>query len=181
MLFSCTYTSCRWAKTKSHSAYPSSSEPMSPTNGRHFQLSTFRVTGHMVDSVEIKRVRCRYLSIDVEAWMNDPMTWTSNLEPILLVTDSQSHLQQAVERASIELDDEQLEAAEKSSSRTKVKFGVHGMHGRLDHIHPIIADGKAKSWLTPTGKLFSLYNSIDSIVGYFGQNRSSTVITILKV
>ena len=26
----------------------------------------------------------------------------------------------------------------------RVKFQVHGMHGRLNDIHPIIADGKAK-------------------------------------
>ena len=47
--------------------------------------------------------------------------------------------------ASIELDDEQMEAAERDRLvELRIKFGVHGMHGRLFHIHPIIEDGKAK-------------------------------------
>ena len=49
------------------------------------------------------------------------------------------------EMASVELDDEQMEAAQRDRQvELRVKFGVHGMHGRLTHIHPIIADGKAK-------------------------------------
>jgi hypothetical protein len=49
------------------------------------------------------------------------------------------------EMASVVLDDEQMEAAERDRQvELRVKFGVHGMHGRLNRIHPIIADGKAK-------------------------------------
>ena len=49
------------------------------------------------------------------------------------------------EMASIDLDDEQLEAAERERKvELRVKFSVQGMHGRLNKIHPIIADGKAK-------------------------------------
>ena len=54
----------------------------------------------------------------------------------------------------------------------RVKFGVHGMHGRLNHIHPIIADGKAKKLANANGKPFSQFNSIESIVSNFGQYRS---------
>ena len=33
-----------------------------------------------------------------------------------------------------------------------MKFQVHGMHGRLNKIHPIIADGKAKKLATANWK-----------------------------
>ena len=65
------------------------------------------------------------------------------------------------EMVSVELDDEQMEAAERDRQvELRVKFGVHGMHGRLNHIHPIIADGKAKklanaNWKTVQPILFN--------------------------
>ena len=45
----------------------------------------------------------------------------------------------------MELEEEMLLVAERDrSAELRVKFVVSGMHGRLTHIHPIIADGKAK-------------------------------------
>ena len=53
----------------------------------------------------------------------------------------------------VNLDDEQLEAAQRDRQvELRVKFNVHGMHGRLKHIHPIIADGKAKKLATANWK-----------------------------
>jgi len=55
--------------------------------------------------------------------------------------------------ASIELDDEQLEAVQRDkTAELRVKFQVHGMHGRLNNIQPIIADGKAKKLATANWK-----------------------------
>ena len=101
----------------------------------------------MVDSIEIKRVNIRdLLSIDIEVWMNDPDDM--DFRPRTHVQGNRFSVSSAStgkEMASIELDDEQLEAAERDKQvELRVKFGVHGMHGRLSHIHPIIADGKAK-------------------------------------
>lgn len=101
----------------------------------------------MVDTIAIKRVNIRdYLSIDIEAWMNGPDDM--DFRPRTQVngnTFSISSANTGKEMASVELDDEQLEAAERDRQvELRVKFGVHGMHGRLNKIHPIIADGKAK-------------------------------------
>ena len=117
------------------------------------QWETFSIAGlsedsvTMVDSVEIKKVGIRdYLSIDVEAWMNDPDDM--DFKPRTHLNGNRFSISSATsgkELASVELDDEQLEAAERDRQvELRVKFGVHGMHGRLNHIHPIIADGKAK-------------------------------------
>ncbi|DAC55766.1 MAG TPA: hypothetical protein D7H78_00490 [Candidatus Poseidoniales archaeon] len=55
--------------------------------------------------------------------------------------------------ASVELDDEQMQALEASlTAELRVKFQVHGMHGRLNKIAPIIADGKAKKLATANWK-----------------------------
>ena len=101
----------------------------------------------MVDSVEIKRVGIRdYLSIDVEVWMNNPDDM--DFKPRTHISGNRFSISSASngrEMASIELDAEQMEAAERERQvELRVKFGVHGMHGRLNRIHPIIADGKAK-------------------------------------
>ena len=101
----------------------------------------------MVDSIEIKRVNIRdLLSIDIEVWMNDPDDM--DFRPRTHVQGNRFSVSSAStgrEMASIELDDEQLEAAERDKQvELRVKFGGHGMHGRLSHIHPSIADGKAK-------------------------------------
>ena len=101
----------------------------------------------MVDSIVIKRVNIRdLLSIDLEAWMNNPddMDFAPRTH-INGNTFSVSSSSTGEEMASIELDDEQMEAAERDRQvELRIKFGVHGMHGRLSRIHPIIADGKAK-------------------------------------
>ena len=101
----------------------------------------------MVDSIKIKKVGIRnYLSIDVEVWMYDPDDM--DFKPRTHINGNKFSISSATtgkEMVSIELDDEQMEAAERDRQvELRVKFGVHGMHGRLSHIHPIIADGKAK-------------------------------------
>ena len=101
----------------------------------------------MVDSIDIKRVGIRdYLSIDLEVWMHDPDDM--DFKPRTHMNGNRFSISSATtgkEMVSIELDDEQLEAAERERQvELRVKFGVHGMHGRLNQIHPIIADGKAK-------------------------------------
>ena len=106
-----------------------------------------RGLGDVYKRQEIKRVNIRdLLSIDIEVWMNDPDDM--DFRPRTHVQGNRFSVSSAStgkEMASIELDDEQLEAAERDKQvELRVKFGVHGMHGRLSHIHPIIADGKAK-------------------------------------
>jgi len=101
----------------------------------------------MVDNITIKKVGIRdYLSIDVEVWMNDPDDW--DFKPRTNIKGNTFMISSATsgkEMARIDLDDEQLETAERDRQvELRVKFGVHGMHGRLTDIHPIIADGKAK-------------------------------------
>ena len=129
----------------------------------------------MVDSVEIKRVGIRdYLSIDVEVWMNNPDDM--DFKPRTHISGNRFSISSASngrEMASIELDDEQMEAAERERQvELRVKFGVHGMHGRLNHIHPIIADGKQRNLQTQIGKLYSRFSLTDSLIGDFGQYRS---------
>ena len=101
----------------------------------------------MVDSIAIKRVGIRdYLSVDIEAWMNNPddMDFIPRTH-INGNTFSISSASTGKEMASVVLDGEQMGAAERDRQvELRVKFGVHGMHGRLNRIHPIIADGKAK-------------------------------------
>ena len=117
------------------------------------QGETFSITDlsprpvHMVESMAINRVNVRdYLSIDVEVWMEDPDDW--DFRPRAHINGSTFSITSATtgkQMASVELDDEQMEAAERDRQvELRVKFGVQGMHGRLNHIQPIIADGKAK-------------------------------------
>ena len=55
--------------------------------------------------------------------------------------------------ASVDLDDDQMQALQASlTAELRVKFQVHGMHGRLKKIAPIIADGKAKKLATANWK-----------------------------
>ena len=101
----------------------------------------------MVETIAIKRVGIRdYLSIDIEAWMENPDDM--DFRPRAQVKGNTFTISSATtgkEMARVDLDDEQMEAAERDRQvELRVKFGVHGMHGRLSHIHPIIADGKAK-------------------------------------
>ena len=66
----------------------------------------------MVDSIDIKRVNIRdYLSIDLEVWMNNPDDM--DFRPMAHVNGnmfSVSSITTGKEMASIELDDDQLEA-----------------------------------------------------------------------
>ena len=101
----------------------------------------------MVDSIVIKRVGIRdYLSIDLEVEMNNPNDM--DFRPRAHITGTRFSISSATsgkEMANIDLDSEQMEAAERERQvELRVKFSVTGMHGRLNHIHPIIADGKAK-------------------------------------
>ncbi len=101
----------------------------------------------MVDTIAIKRVGIRdYLSIDIEVWMNNPDDM--DFKPRTKISGNTFSISSATtgkEMARVELDEEQMEAAERDRQvELRVKFGVQGMHGRLNHIHPIIADGKAK-------------------------------------
>ena len=109
----------------------------------------------MVDSVEIKRGGIRdYLSVDIEVWMNNPDDM--DFKPRTHISGNRFSISSAAngkEMASVELDDEQMQALETSlTAELRVKFQVHGMHGRLNKIAPIIADGKAKKLATANWK-----------------------------
>ena len=109
----------------------------------------------MVDSIEISRVNIRdSLSLDVSVWMNDPNDM--DFRPALSVSGSTftiSSLTNGTSLASIELDEDQMEAVVRDqSAELRVKFQVRGMHGELKTIHPIIADGKAKKLATANWK-----------------------------
>jgi len=109
----------------------------------------------MVDTLEVSRLSFRDgLVVDLSVWMNDPDDW--DFSPALSMAENTlviTHAGTGVMLASVELDEEQLEAVEADRSVTvRVKFQVHGMHGRLNDIHPIIADGKAKKLATANWK-----------------------------
>lgn len=109
----------------------------------------------MVESVEISRVNIRdTLSIDLSVWMNHPDDM--DFRPSLSCKNKMftiSSITSGKALASVELDDEQMQALEASlTAELRVKFQVHGMHGRLNKIAPIIADGKAKKLATANWK-----------------------------
>ena len=109
----------------------------------------------MVESVEISRVNIRdTLSLDLSVWMNHPDDM--DFRPSLSCKDKTitiSSISSGKALASVELDDEQMQALEASlTAELRVKFQVHGMHGRLNKIAPIIADGKAKKLATANWK-----------------------------
>jgi hypothetical protein len=109
----------------------------------------------MVDSVEISRVNIRdTVSFDLSVWMNHPNDW--DFRPSLSITGQKfiiSNLIDGSEMASMDLDDEQMETIQRDRvAELRVKFQVHGMHGRMKKIHPIIADGKAKKLATANWK-----------------------------
>jgi hypothetical protein len=101
----------------------------------------------MVESVTVNKIQARdKLILDTDVWMYHPddfdfaprFKMSGNMLVMLSATDGN-------ELASTELDEEMMEMAERDRSvELKVKFLVHGFHGRLNKIHPIIADGKAK-------------------------------------
>ena len=109
----------------------------------------------MVESVEISRVNIRgTLSVDLSVWMNHPDDM--DFRPSLSCKNKMftiSSISSGKALASVELDDEQMQALEASlTAELRVKFQVHGMHGRLNKIAPIIADGKAKKLATANWK-----------------------------
>lgn len=109
----------------------------------------------MVDTVEISRVTIRdTLSVDVSVWMNDPDDW--DFRPSLSLANNEfivSDIISGNRLASIELSDEESETIHRDRvAELRVKFQVHGMHGRLQTINPIIADGKAKKLATANWK-----------------------------
>ncbi len=109
----------------------------------------------MVDSVEISRVNIRdTVSFDLSVWMNHHTDW--DFRPSLSITGQKfiiSNLIDGSEMASMDLDDEQMETIQRDRvAELRVKFQVHGMHGRMKKIHPIIADGKAKKLATANWK-----------------------------
>ncbi|MFZ9048376.1 MAG: hypothetical protein ACO20Y_06250 [Poseidonia sp.] len=109
----------------------------------------------MVDTVEIGRVTLRdTVSVDLSVWMNDPDDW--DFRPALRYSGSTLTVACAIKGdvlATVDLDDEQDEALHRDRvAELRVKFQVHGMHGRLNDIHPIIADGKAKKLATANWK-----------------------------
>ncbi len=109
----------------------------------------------MVDTVEISRVNIRdHLSVDVSVWMNHPDDW--DFRPSLSCSGNEfkiSDISSGNQLASVELSDEQLEVLHlERVAELRVKFQVHGMHGNLAKINPIIADGKAKKLATANWK-----------------------------
>ena len=115
----------------------------------------------MVDTVDISRVNVKNtLVVDVSVWMNHPDDW--EFIPSLSVSDNQfmiSDLSTGKELASVELTDEQIETLQRDRvAELKVKFQVHGMHGKLQTINPIIADGKAKKLATASWKTIQPVN-----------------------
>lgn len=109
----------------------------------------------MVESVEISRVNIRdTLSLDLSVWMNHPDDM--DFRPSLSCKEKTftiSSITSGEALASIDLDDEQMQALQASlTAELRVKFQVHGMHGRLNKIAPIIADGKAKKLATANWK-----------------------------
>ena len=109
----------------------------------------------MVESVEITRVNIRdMLSLDISVWMNHPDDM--DFRPSLSCKEKMftiSSISSGDTLATVELDDEQMQALEATlTAELRVKFQVHGMHGRLNKIAPIIADGKAKKLATANWK-----------------------------
>ena len=101
----------------------------------------------MVDSVEIIRVSIQEnLSVDVAVMMLEPDDW--DFRPGLFfknTTLSIRSLSDKTQLADVSLNQEQIDALAATRQVTlRVKFSVAGMHGRLNRINPIIADGKAK-------------------------------------
>ena len=101
----------------------------------------------MVERVSVTRLNARGgVVVDLEAWMHHPNDF--DFRPRISLTGSELIFDSASDGSrwcTAELDDDMVETLLRDRSVTlRVKFGVHGMHGRLDRINPIIADGKAK-------------------------------------
>ena len=109
----------------------------------------------MVDTEEVGRITVRdTVSLDLSVWMHHPDDW--DFRPLLSYAGTTLTItcaNKGVVLATAELDEEQDEALQRDRlAELRVKFQVHGMHGRLKDIHPIIADGKAKKLATANWK-----------------------------
>ena len=109
----------------------------------------------MVESMTIKKIQTGdTLIIDTEVWMNNPDD--QQFSPCLSVVEGNLVITNADDGSvlsSFELSTEMMQQIEKDrSAEVKVKFQVHGFHGRLNTIHPIIALGKAKKLAEPRWK-----------------------------
>ena len=110
----------------------------------------------MVRSIEITKASVRdRLVVDVEVWMNDPEDF--DFSPRASVDgNSLSICNEGDEdaRTSIELDNEQMGAAERDRMvELRVKFAVQGMHGVLIHKTTNPRDGpNAKKLAEPRWK-----------------------------
>jgi len=101
----------------------------------------------MVEQVEVSRVGIRDgLSLDLTVQMAHPDDW--DFRPSLHFQHTTLSILSSTDgstMAEVTLDQEQINAMMADRAATlRVKFAVTGMHGRLNIIHPIIADGKAK-------------------------------------
>lgn len=109
----------------------------------------------MVETVEISRVNIRdSLSLDLSVWMLHPDDW--DFRPKMVYKDQHLKILCSIEEtllAEVELEAEHVEVLMRDRvAELRVKFQVQGMHGRLNDIHPIIADGKAKKLATANWK-----------------------------
>ena len=101
----------------------------------------------MVEQVEVSRVGLRDgLSVDLSVQMAHPDDW--DFRPSLHFQHTTLSIRSETDGstlAEVVLDQEHINAMMVDRAATlRVKFTVTGMHGRLNIIHPIIADGKAK-------------------------------------
>ena len=96
----------------------------------------------MVTSVHIKKVSVRdRVVVDLEVWMDNPDDY--DFSPRVSLVDNLLSVSVEVESndfevlASVELDDEALQMAERDRLvEARIKFSVHGMHGTLTHKTP---------------------------------------------
>ena len=109
----------------------------------------------MVESLSIKKVRGRDgLVLDTAAVMEGFEDF--DFKPRVRIENNQLVLYSAdgdAEYDRIELDQGLLEIAERDRElHMRVKFEVKGMHGQLNTINPIVAQGKGKKLPAPSWK-----------------------------
>tara|TARA_B100001750_G_C15503168_1_gene598586 strand:- start:451 stop:798 length:348 start_codon:yes stop_codon:yes gene_type:complete len=109
----------------------------------------------MVSSMDITKIGVKdKVVIDVKVWMDNPDDYEFqprvHLDGNMIRITNEGY---ADEFASVELDDEALEAAERDRFvELRIKFEVNGMHGLLNHMNPNPKDGKGKKLATPNWK-----------------------------
>ena len=108
----------------------------------------------MVDTVSVSRINVRdLLSVDIEVWMKHPDDM--DFKPRLRIVENSLFCFNGESQdtlAQFGLEEEHMLAVIDRRIELRVKFQVHGMHGRLNTINPIIADGKAKKLATANWK-----------------------------